>query len=231
MITSPNFPNDYEDKKDCQITIKFASDKAVEIAILSFDIESHSSCYYDYLAVYEGEYSAGNGTNSSDSSIIGSRLCGTGHIGRTIRSKGNIMTLYFHSDGSVVRAGFRIIARAGKSHNLISSYLMSNEFLKFHKLQLKTNFFKYKMNNTVAPVIITSTTITSRRTTTLTTTKTNAATSTNRYPSWMTTTAKISNTTTATTNSSSGINCLTDNNNQLYVILVPFLCIQIRLLL
>ena len=130
MITSPNFPNDYENTKDCQITIKFASDKAVEIAILSFDVESHSSCYYDYLAVYEGEYSAGNGTNSTtdydmttntsttrDSSIIGSRLCGTGHIGRTIRSQGNIMTLYFHSDGSVVRAGFRIIARAGKSHD------------------------------------------------------------------------------------------------------------------
>ena len=30
---------------------------------------------------------------------------------------GFIMTLYFHSDGSVVRAGFRIIARAGKSHD------------------------------------------------------------------------------------------------------------------
>ena len=125
---SPNFPNNYENSKDCQVTIKFATDQAVEITILAFDVEYHSSCYYDYLAVYDGIYSAANGTNgTSDSSMIGSRLCGTGHIGRKIRSKGNVMTLYFHSDGSIVGAGFRIIARAGKSLNSISSYLMSNK--------------------------------------------------------------------------------------------------------
>ena len=106
-VISPNHPGNYESNKVCQLTIRFS--ERVRIRFEAFNIESHSSCRYDYLEVRDGE--------SSSSNLIGSRLCGT-TIPEAVESSGSSMTLIFHSDSSVERSGFRLIAEVGK-HSLI----------------------------------------------------------------------------------------------------------------
>lgn len=111
-ITSPNYPSNYDSSKDCQITIRFATDEIVSIKFETFNVESHSKCHYDYLALHDG--------SSISSPIIGSKLCGTGPAGTTMQSTGNVMTLHFHSDRSQTRTGFNISANAGKCDTLIN---------------------------------------------------------------------------------------------------------------
>ena len=94
---------------DCQVTIRFEEGQRVAIEFVDFNIESHSSCIYDYLKVRDGD--------NINSNLIGSRLCGTNIPGR-IESTGNAMMLQFHSDGSVVRPGFKIITSIGNKTNL-----------------------------------------------------------------------------------------------------------------
>ena len=66
-IISPNHPSNYENSKDCQITIRFS--ERVRIRFEAFNIESHSSCAYDYIQVRDGD--------NANSNPIGSKLCGT----------------------------------------------------------------------------------------------------------------------------------------------------------
>ena len=106
---SPNYPNDYGNSKNCQIKIRFAADQVGSIRFEEFDVESHSTCNYDYLAVHDGD--------STDSPLIGSKLCGTSPAGTTLQSTGNVMTLDFHSDSSQARSGFKIHADAGKKYD------------------------------------------------------------------------------------------------------------------
>ena len=107
-VISPNHPGNYESNKVCQLTIRFS--ERVRIRFEAFNIESHSSCRYDYLEVRDGE--------SSSSNLIGSRLCGT-TIPEAVESSGSSMTLIFHSDSSVERSGFRLIAELGKNSLII----------------------------------------------------------------------------------------------------------------
>ena len=107
-VISPNHPGNYESNKVCQITIRFS--ERVRIRFEAFNIESHSSCNYDYLEVRDGE--------SSSSNLIGSKLCGT-TIPEAMESSGSSMTLIFRSDSSVVRSGFKLIAELGKNSRVI----------------------------------------------------------------------------------------------------------------
>ena len=93
---------------DCQVTIRFDEGQRVAIDFVDFNIESHSSCLYDYLEVRDGD--------NINSNLIGSKLCGTNIPGR-IESTGNAMTLKFHTDGSVVRPGFKITTSIGNQSN------------------------------------------------------------------------------------------------------------------
>ena len=104
VIISPNHPNNYDNNRDCQITIHFS--ERVRILFEAFNIESHSSCAYDYLEVRDGD--------SSTSDLIGSKLCGTSIPG-AMESSGSTMTLILHTDYSVVRSGFKITTELGKN--------------------------------------------------------------------------------------------------------------------
>ena len=97
-IISPNHPGDYQDNLDCEVSIQLS--ERVRIRFEAFNVESHSSCRYDYLEVRDGD--------SSSSSIIGSKLCG-GLIPSAIESTGSSMTLVFHTDSSARAAGFKIV--------------------------------------------------------------------------------------------------------------------------
>ena len=103
-IMSPNHPQNYNNNQDCVVTIRFAEGERVAIQFEAFDIESHSSCVWDYLEVRDGD--------NENSNLIGSKLCGLTNPG-TIESTGNTMTLKFHSDGSVVKTGFKIRTSIG----------------------------------------------------------------------------------------------------------------------
>ena len=105
-ITSTNYPSNYENSQDCQATIRFASDEIVRITFEAFDVEEHDDCIYDYLEIHDGD-----GTSSPS---IGSKLCGTGPLGNTLHSTGNVMTLHFHSDYSGAETGFKALVRVIK---------------------------------------------------------------------------------------------------------------------
>ena len=106
IITSPNYPSDYDNSQDCQVTIRFASDEIVRITLEEFDVESHWRCDNDYLIAHDG--------SDTTSPVIGSKLCGTGLKGEMIDSTGNVMTLSFHSDTSTTKTGFKVYAMAAK---------------------------------------------------------------------------------------------------------------------
>ena len=101
-IMSPNYPNAYNNSFDCQVTIRFAGSDTVLIEFDPlYEIESHSTCSYDYLEARDGP--------SANSALIGSRHCGMAEPA-PIQSTGNSMTLLFHTDMYVSRTGFKITA-------------------------------------------------------------------------------------------------------------------------
>ena len=101
-IISPNHPGNYENNKDCQVTIRFSG--GVRIRFEAFNIELSKSCAYDYIEVRDGD--------SANSNLIGSRLCGT-TIPDPIESSGSSLTLIFHTDVNTVGTGFKIITEEG----------------------------------------------------------------------------------------------------------------------
>ena len=104
-IRSPNFPNYYENNKECKMTIRFSADQKVKIELISF----HTEGDYDPLKVYDGPE--------------GERIANLGgsiNSGDTYTSTGNAMYLEFSSDSSTDNSdsysGFIIIAKAGNEN-------------------------------------------------------------------------------------------------------------------
>ncbi|XP_004716072.1 cubilin [Echinops telfairi] len=95
FLFSPGWPEKYSDRADCAWLIH-APDSTVELNILSMDIESHESCYYDKLVVNDGD--------SSEAQEL-AVLCGK-KIPGPIRSTGEYMLLRFTSDATLTGAGF-----------------------------------------------------------------------------------------------------------------------------
>ena len=126
-IISPNHPGDYQNNLDCQVSIQLS--ERVRIRFEAFNVESHTSCRYDYLEVRDGD--------SSSSSMIGSKLCGD-LIPDAIESTGSSMTLVFHTDSSAIRTGFRIVVELGKNR------LGKKEFKYFHLINPKNVSFILK---------------------------------------------------------------------------------------
>ncbi len=54
MITSPNYPNMYDDHDDCGWTVRVSEGHRVKLRFEDFDVEPHSNCSYDYVALYDG---------------------------------------------------------------------------------------------------------------------------------------------------------------------------------
>jgi len=72
--------------------------KSVRAVFSLFDLEEHASCSYDWLKIYDG-------TSTSDS-LLGT-WCGTNSPGTVVAYKSSgALTFQFHSDASVVGAGW-----------------------------------------------------------------------------------------------------------------------------
>ena len=104
-IISPNYPEFYGWYRLCQVTLTFT--EKVSIRFEDFSVLYSNNCSYDWLEVRDG--------NSSNSTMIGDKLCGS-DIPDPMKSTGNSITLVFKSDNDGSGdGGFKIIADLGKS--------------------------------------------------------------------------------------------------------------------
>ena len=112
-ISSPNYPNNYPRRYlDCQLTIRYGVNETVAITFMVFSVSYNwdRNCKEDFLTIHDGE--------STDSPLIGPKLCGTSPSGTTVRSTRNVMTLHFHTSYTGVKTGFKLFAQSGKSFAL-----------------------------------------------------------------------------------------------------------------
>ncbi|XP_071156308.1 cubilin-like isoform X2 [Mytilus edulis] len=101
-FTSPNYPNPYPHRRECVWMISLPTGNAIELTIVDFDLETHSSCQYDVLEVYEGSDTSGPQLT---------KICHKQKKPQLLTSSGNIMYVRFASDSSVSGNGFRVTYR------------------------------------------------------------------------------------------------------------------------
>ena len=94
-FTSTGYPNNYPINAFQNYTIKINQDCRIEIAFEVFDLQSSSTCRYDYVKIY-------NVIGSSQ--ILAATYCGRGP--RTFKSSTNEVLVQFKSDGSINKKGF-----------------------------------------------------------------------------------------------------------------------------
>jgi len=96
---SGNADNNYSDNENYTMTFyPGEDDKVIECEFLSFDVEYHASCDYDYLQIY-------NGIDNS-APLIGT-YCGSNSPGTvTADNEAGALTFVFHSDYSQTGAGW-----------------------------------------------------------------------------------------------------------------------------
>nr|CAD7397150.1 unnamed protein product [Timema cristinae] len=98
-IISPNYPQPYNHKAECLWKIIVSRGSAIQLVFVDLDLESQSSCLYDYVEVRDGI--------DSSAKRIG-RYCTTGSHPLIIRSTSNHLFINFHSDVSRSGRGFHI---------------------------------------------------------------------------------------------------------------------------
>ncbi|KAM6900418.1 cubilin [Xenentodon cancila] len=103
IIISPNWPNNYAHNRQCIYLIRLPSGEKISLNFTHMDLESHSSCMFDYVEVRDG--------NMETDPLIG-KYCGSS-LPTLIMSSSNFLWIRFKSDSSVSRAGFRAVYAVG----------------------------------------------------------------------------------------------------------------------
>ncbi|XP_076628821.1 cubilin [Colletes latitarsis] len=98
VIKSPNYPESYSNKRECTWVIEAPNRQKVILNVEDFELESHSTCIFDYLEIRNGGY---------DTSPLIGKFCGT-DIPSQIISQTNQIYLKFVSDVSKMYKGFSI---------------------------------------------------------------------------------------------------------------------------
>ncbi|KAG7527098.1 cubilin [Solea senegalensis] len=98
----PNQDGRYEPKMDCLWTIDMTLNRAINLTFSSFELESSSTCRYDYVKVYDGD--------NVNFPLVGT-FCGN-TIPAYFVSSGNFLTIHFVTDSSVQQRGFNATYRA-----------------------------------------------------------------------------------------------------------------------
>ncbi|XP_028394125.1 uncharacterized protein LOC114518347 [Dendronephthya gigantea] len=96
-ISSPNFPKNYPARKECTWIIKVPVHKLLKLRFVSFDVENHATCGYDYVQVRDGA--------TSRSKLLGT-FCGK-TLPKQITAFANSLWIKFRSDGNKEFKGFR----------------------------------------------------------------------------------------------------------------------------
>uniref|UniRef100_A0A3P9CHJ1 Cubilin n=1 Tax=Maylandia zebra TaxID=106582 RepID=A0A3P9CHJ1_9CICH len=97
----PNLDGVYEPRMNCLWTIEMPVNKAVNLTFDSFELETSTTCRYDYVRVYDGD--------NMNFPLVGT-FCGTS-VPASFISSGNFLTVHFVTDGSVQRRGFNATYR------------------------------------------------------------------------------------------------------------------------
>lgn len=99
-ITSKNYPNPYPHNTDCTWNIRVATGRTVAITFEDFNIERHTSCNFDYVAVYDGP-------DSNATQLM--RTCGNTlpNNGSAIHSSANEIFVRMRSDPTSNARGFK----------------------------------------------------------------------------------------------------------------------------
>ncbi|XP_063063043.1 cubilin [Engraulis encrasicolus] len=98
-LSSPNYPNLYPHSRTCRWNIAVPPGRRVTLTIndLRLEGDGHSSCYADYVDVFNGVV---------PNAPLLQRLCGTVPAGLQIKSSGSTMSVVFRTDSSVSNGGF-----------------------------------------------------------------------------------------------------------------------------
>jgi len=103
-LESPNFPQEYAPNKECIWFLTAPEGFQVALKFVTFDVENHDSCTYDYVEILDG--------HAPNSTSIG-LFCGH-KLPPDVHSTGNKMRVKFVSDGSVQKPGFSANYLKGK---------------------------------------------------------------------------------------------------------------------
>ncbi|XP_041473744.1 uncharacterized protein LOC121422649 [Lytechinus variegatus] len=103
VVTSPNYPSDYPVNTKCVYHIQASVGETVELLFLEMNIESHDTCFYDSVIVYDGA--------DDLAPEIGpwGGFCGEVIPNDTLTSTNRYMTIVFSSDSSETAKGFRAV--------------------------------------------------------------------------------------------------------------------------
>lgn len=101
IISSPNYPNNYEGDRNCEYEIRAPMGKVIVLNILDLDIEQHSTCDFDYLEIFNGPF--------ADNSTSLGKFCGDFKPGlfTSFTSKHNVLRVHFTTDPSIFGRGFQ----------------------------------------------------------------------------------------------------------------------------
>uniref|UniRef100_A0AAR5PJX2 Metalloendopeptidase n=1 Tax=Dendroctonus ponderosae TaxID=77166 RepID=A0AAR5PJX2_DENPD len=95
-LASPNYPDDYRPNKECIWKITVPDQYQVALKFLSFDLEHHAECSYDFVSIH--------GVLDKNASHVAT-LCGQ-TVPENIVSSSNQIIIKFVSDRSKERGGF-----------------------------------------------------------------------------------------------------------------------------
>jgi len=98
VVTSPNYPNKYDNNMLDETPVNVPEGKKVKIIFTDFDIEEHDKCEWDWVIIYEG--------NDKNKTLL-PKSCGSA-IPKPIKSQTNSVKIEFRSDRSVTKKGFRL---------------------------------------------------------------------------------------------------------------------------
>ncbi|XP_075972136.1 cubilin [Anticarsia gemmatalis] len=98
-ISSPGSPGSYPPNRDCYWHLTTTPGKRISLHFFALDIEAHSNCSFDYLAIYDGAH-------ITDPLI--SQYCNSTQPA-PIQSAGSEILIHFHSDAFGTGNGFQIV--------------------------------------------------------------------------------------------------------------------------
>ncbi|EDV18835.1 uncharacterized protein TRIADDRAFT_9465, partial [Trichoplax adhaerens] len=97
-IASKNYPSNYDNLLDCNMTIQLPSNYKINLTWQDFAIEDDYQCGFDSLTIYDV-------VGHSNQTKLG-RFCERTPPPNAIASTENTLILQFHTDESETRKGF-----------------------------------------------------------------------------------------------------------------------------
>ncbi|KAK3588078.1 hypothetical protein CHS0354_012131 [Potamilus streckersoni] len=102
-LTSPNYPNQYENNLRCHWIIHAPMNHRIAIQITDIDLQQSGTCSFDYLKINLG----GNSDLETD------RICMKNDTDLIFFSRSNTADVYFITDQSITKRGFSLHYQAG----------------------------------------------------------------------------------------------------------------------